>query len=79
MDPNNPVGRKVQEYIKGRGITDEIRDRFMLGATPDGDLNIPFWVGTQVHGQVIRCLEGRTPKYKAPQRLMTSPSDVARY
>jgi DNA primase len=65
-DPNNPVGRKVQEYISGRGITDEIRDRFMLGATPDGDLNIPGWVGTQVHGQIIRRLEGRTPKYKAP-------------
>jgi hypothetical protein len=65
-DPNNPVGRKVQEYISGRGITDEIRDRFMLGATPDGDLNIPGWVGTQVHGQIIRRLEGRLPKYMAP-------------
>jgi DNA primase len=65
-DPDNPIGAKVQEYIRGRGITDEIRDRFMLGATKIGDLNIPFWVGTQVHGQVLRRLEGRTPKYKAP-------------
>jgi DNA primase len=39
----------------------------MLGATPVGDLNIPFWVGTQVHGQVIRRLEGRQPKYVAPK------------
>jgi len=66
-DPNNPIGAKVQEYVTGRGITDEIRDRFMLGATEIGDLNIPFWVGTQIHGQVIRRLEGRLPKYKAPK------------
>jgi hypothetical protein len=66
-DLDNPVGRKVQRYLtEERRITDEIRDRFLLGATPDGDLNIPFWVGTQIHGQVIRRLEGRMPKYVAP-------------
>jgi DNA primase len=67
-DPDNRAGAKVQEYITGRGITDEIRDRFMLGATESGDLNIPFWVGTQIHGQVLRRLEGRMPKYVAPTK-----------
>jgi DNA primase len=57
----------VQQYLRDRGITDEIRDRVRLGATEIGDLNIPFWVGTQVHGQVVRRLEGRTPKYVAPE------------
>jgi hypothetical protein len=77
-DPDNPIGAKVQEYIRGRGITDEIRDRFMLGATKIGDLNIPFWVGTQVHGQVLRRLEGRTP---STRHLVTrsSRSDAALY
>jgi hypothetical protein len=65
-DPKSRVGRKVQEYLTGRGITDEIRDRFMLGATKGGHLNIPGWVGSQIHGQIIRRLDGREPKYKAP-------------
>jgi hypothetical protein len=65
-DPHNPVAAKVRQYLADRGITDEIRDRYGLGTTEIGDLNIPFWVGTQVHGQVVRRLEGREPKYMAP-------------
>jgi DNA primase len=61
--PRHP---QVVEWWEGRGFTEELRERFLLGAGPDGtEAVIPYWSRGRVHGLIRRKLEGE-PKYRYP-------------
>jgi DNA primase len=61
--PRHP---QVVEWWEGRGFTEELRERFLLGANRDGtEAVIPYWSRGRVQGLIRRKLEGE-PKYRYP-------------
>jgi DNA primase len=57
----------VREWWEKRGFDEELRRRFLLGATDDGSATIPFWHQGRVEGIIRRKLEGE-PKYILPKK-----------
>ncbi|HJQ26881.1 MAG TPA: DUF3631 domain-containing protein [Blastocatellia bacterium] len=56
----------ITEYLERRGFTAELRERFLLGATPDGAAaSIPYWHRGRVVGLIRRLMKGE-PKYLFP-------------
>jgi DNA primase len=59
---------RVVEWWEGRGFDEELRERFLLGATDGGEAaSIPFWSRGRVQGLIRRKLEGE-PKYVLPKK-----------
>jgi DNA primase len=59
---------KVAKWWEGRGFTDELRQKFLLGSNKDGtEAVIPFWRRGRVVGLIRRKLEGE-PKYILPEK-----------
>jgi DNA primase len=59
---------EVARWWERRGFGEELRERFLLGATEDGTAAIiPFWHRGRVHGLIRRQLSGKPPKYLYPK------------
>jgi DNA primase len=60
---------RVVEFWEGRGFDEELRQRFLLGASNDGtEAIIPFWHRSQVQGFIQRKLEDGPHKYMLPKK-----------
>jgi DNA primase len=67
-DPeSNDDARAVREWWEKRGFGEELRERFLLGASSPTTATIPFWTrGSRVKGIIQRRLQGE-PKYLLPK------------
>jgi DNA primase len=58
---------RVREWWEGRGFSEDLCERFLLGSNKDGsEAVIPFWYRGRVQGLIRRKLQGG-PKYVLPE------------